>query len=201
VQGFLRRLGIDRSYVMVNAFLYSVYGQGGGERHDGDANIARDRNAWFDALLVGTRVRAVVALGRLADHAFAAWRATPSGKEAELVYRRLTHPTYPESAAASGQVEYADAMRSMLGVWNEGLEVLRPAVEDPDVEPDPAPYGEALVDADLAGIPDRDLPAGIPAWMRSLDAWAGRVGDDEEEKRATLSVRVPTSQRPWHDDG
>jgi hypothetical protein len=37
--------------------------------------------------------------------------------------------------------------------------------------------------------------------MRSLDAWAGRVGDDEEEKRATLSVRVPTAQRPWHDGG
>jgi hypothetical protein len=35
--------------------------------------------------------------------------------------------------------------------------------------------------------------------MRSLDAWASRVGEDEEDKRATLSVRVPTSQRPWHD--
>ena len=29
VQGFLRKLGIDRSYVMINAFLYSVYGQAG----------------------------------------------------------------------------------------------------------------------------------------------------------------------------
>ena len=27
VQGFLWKLGIERSYVMVNAFLYSVYGQ------------------------------------------------------------------------------------------------------------------------------------------------------------------------------
>src|SRR5437868_15481457 len=29
-QGFLRKLGIDTSYVMVNTFLYSVYGQQGG---------------------------------------------------------------------------------------------------------------------------------------------------------------------------
>src|ERR671916_300875 len=27
VQGFLRKLGISRSYVVVNAFLYSVFGQ------------------------------------------------------------------------------------------------------------------------------------------------------------------------------
>ena len=33
IQGFLAKLGIDRSYVMVNTFLYSVYGQGGGNRH------------------------------------------------------------------------------------------------------------------------------------------------------------------------
>src|SRR5437868_8376372 len=32
-QGFLSRLGLDRSYVLVNAFLYSVYGQGGGNRN------------------------------------------------------------------------------------------------------------------------------------------------------------------------
>jgi len=32
VQGLLAKLGIDHSYVMVNTFLYSVYGQGGGNR-------------------------------------------------------------------------------------------------------------------------------------------------------------------------
>jgi hypothetical protein len=39
VQGFLWKLGLERSYVMVNAFLYSVYGQAGGERHAGDQAI------------------------------------------------------------------------------------------------------------------------------------------------------------------
>jgi uracil-DNA glycosylase len=29
LQGFLTRLGLDRSYVMVNTFAYSVYGQSG----------------------------------------------------------------------------------------------------------------------------------------------------------------------------
>lgn len=202
VQGFLRRLGIASSYVMVNAFLYSVYGQGGGERHEGDPAIARDRHAWLDALLVDSDVRAVVALGRLADHAFTAWRATPTGQGTDVVYRRITHPTFPESASAAGQIDYADAMRSMLADWNEALELLRPAIDDPDTSPDPSPYGETLDrDTDLAEIPDRDMPAGTPPWMRSLDAWAARVGGDVEDKRATVEVRVPTSQRPWHDAG
>ncbi|MGZ8605504.1 MAG: uracil-DNA glycosylase family protein [Actinomycetota bacterium] len=200
VQGFLARLGITTSYVMINAFLYSVYGQGGGERHDGDPVIARDRHAWLDALLVDSDVRAVVALGRLADHAFTAWRGTPAGQDVEIVYRRITHPTFPESASAAGQIDYADGMRSMLGDWNDALDGFRTALDEPDDAPNPAPYGESLDrDADLAEIPDRDLPAGTPIWMRSLDAWAARIGEDAEDKRATVQVRVPTAMRPWHD--
>src|SRR5213083_1099827 len=37
IQGFLAKLGIDRSYVMINTFLYAVYGQRGGERHRTDS--------------------------------------------------------------------------------------------------------------------------------------------------------------------
>jgi uracil-DNA glycosylase len=48
VQGLLARIGITRSYVMINTFLYSVYGQGGGARHDDDPAIATHRNRWLD---------------------------------------------------------------------------------------------------------------------------------------------------------
>jgi hypothetical protein len=37
VQGLLAKLGITTSHVLVNTFLYSVYGQGGGQRHAHDA--------------------------------------------------------------------------------------------------------------------------------------------------------------------
>src|SRR5205814_5424182 len=73
VQGFLARLGIESSYVMLNTFLYSVYGQRGGERHKGDPGLLAYRNRWLDALLVGSGVEAVVALGHLADDAFRSW--------------------------------------------------------------------------------------------------------------------------------
>jgi hypothetical protein len=199
VQGFLAKLGIETSYVMVNAFLYSVYGQGGGNRHKDDPAIAEYRNRWLDALLVDRSVEAVVALGGLADFAFQAWRATPSGQSVDVAYQHIRHPTYPESASAAGQKTKSEAMKEMLAGWNEALEELRPHIHHPDVGRELVPYGEALDKAtDLAPIPQRDLPAGIPEWMRSLDAWAVRRGDDAEAKRATLVVTVPRKQRPWN---
>jgi uracil-DNA glycosylase len=196
VQGFLAKLGVTTSYVMVNAFLYSVYGQGGGERHRDDPAIAAYRHAWLDALLVGRRVEVVVALGRLADHAFRAWQRTASGQAVRGAYRAITHPTYPESAAASRRRTRAEAMRDMLAGWNRALADLRPAICRPEVDPGEAGYGEDLdPDRDLAEIPEADLPPGLPPWMRSLDAWAVRRGPTPGDKRATIVVTVPARHR------
>ena len=197
-QGFLARLGIETSYVMVNTFLYSVFGQGGGQRHKDDPLIAEYRNAWLDALLVGSQVEAVVAMGSLADAAFTAWRATDAGSAVDVAYRHIIHPTYPESASSSGQKTKAAAMADLLADWNEALTVLSPAIAHPDVARDLVPYGTTLdKEHDLSSIPERDLPAGLPEWMRSLDAWAARLGPDTDTKRATIVVTVPRAQRPW----
>ena len=87
VQGLLAKLGIQRSYVMVNTFLYSVYGQGGGSRHDDDEAIAAYRNAWLDALLVGSQVTTVASLGQLAAQAYKMWAATQPDVAARLHHR------------------------------------------------------------------------------------------------------------------
>jgi hypothetical protein len=199
IQGFLRRLGIDHSYVMINTFVYSVYGQGGGERHRTDPAIADYRNRWLDGLLLNRQVEAVVALGSLADAAWTQWKATTPLDDDALAYRRITHPTFPESASASGQTTRAAAVKEMLQNWNEGLDQLAPAIRHPDVERSLQHYGDTLdEEADLALIPSIDLPAGIPLWMRSLDPWAERRGADTETKRATLVVTVPPGHRPWN---
>jgi uracil-DNA glycosylase len=195
-QGFLAKLGIESSYVLVNTFLYSVYGQGGGERHADDPAIAAYRNRWLDALLVGSDVEAVVALGRLAGQAFQAWKETPAGQGVDVAFERVTHPTAPESSAGGDPDRYAEAIRSMLRNWNGALERLRPAVRHPDVDRDLVPYGEALTSDDYGAIPERDLPAGLPEWMRSR-AWADRRGRTVDLKRATIVVTVPRGSRPW----
>lgn len=196
VQGFLHKLGIERSYVAVNTFLYSVYGQYGGEKHADDPQIAAYRHRWLDALVSGTGVEAVVAFGHLADGAFQTWRDTPAGAAYTGAYEHLTHPTQPE-ASSHGKAEQAAAMKALLAQYNAALQRLHDAIAHPDADIPLVPYGDTLTDADHGEIPPDDLPAGAPAWMRSLKTWATRDGPDAEAKRATLVLRVPTDQRPW----
>jgi hypothetical protein len=197
VQGLLAKLGIDRSYVAVNTYLYSVYGQAGGEKHASDQAIAAYRHRWLDALLVGTGVEAAIAFGHLADRAFGTWRGTAAGAAWAGHYEHLTHPTQPE-ASSHDPVKQAAAMAAMLVQYNAALPRLREAIADPDADRPLVPYGDALTDDDHAAISAEDLPAGSPAWMRSLGEWAHRVGTDDEDKRATLVMRVPDDLRPWH---
>src|SRR5690349_9272843 len=108
LQGFLARLGVTRSYVLVNTFLYSVFGQGGGEKHIDDPAIAAYRNRWLDALTRSSSVQAIVSLGHLADSAYTAWKATPKGAVSTAVYTTMLHPTYPDSASRTGSITKAD---------------------------------------------------------------------------------------------
>jgi uracil-DNA glycosylase len=190
-QGFLAKLGIDHSYVMVNTFLYSVYGQGGGNRHQADPAITAYRNRWLDALLVGTQVEAVVALGGLADSAWQAWKATTSGAQRQWTYAHITHPTQPESSSGGDPAKLKAAITAMLQNWNIGLQQLVPAIAHPDEKRPLAPYGEAFIPSDLVGIPAADLPAGTPAWMLGQEPWADRTGSTPQQKRFTITITVP----------
>ncbi|WP_035839389.1 uracil-DNA glycosylase family protein [Kitasatospora azatica] len=195
-QGFLAKLGITTSYVMVNTYLYSVYGQQGGNAHAHDTAIAAYRNAWLDALVTDNPIEAVIALGSLADTAFRTWRTTPTGTGYHGAYQHLLHPTYPDSAASTG-ADPVQAMAKLLADWNAGLDALHGAVAAPDQQVPLAHYGNALTAADLGTIPEADLPPGLPAWMRSDEAWANRQGSTPADKRATILVQIPADQRPF----
>jgi uracil-DNA glycosylase len=191
-QGLLAKLGIMASYVMVNTFLYSVYGQAGGERHAHDRAIAAYRNRWLDTLAANNPFEAIITLGGLAETAYQAWKATPNGQSHTTVQAALTHPTYPESAAASGRTTLAAATAAMLANWNQALPSLHAAISHPDTKVPLELYGTALVPTDDAPIPEADLPPGLPAWMRGLKTWAERTGSDAASKRRTITVTVPT---------
>lgn len=187
VQGFLAKLGIDRSYAIINVFLYSAYNQPRAAKHAGAPAIVAYRNQWLDALIAGQQVEAVVALGTLADAAWRAWRATPSGAAANVPYQKITHPTAPRSNAD---------LKKLLQVWNTGLKALAPAIKHPDTARPLVLYGERFKADDLGPIPDDDLPAGCPRWMGTERGWADRVGDTAREKRATITVTVPDAFVP-----
>jgi len=197
LQGFLGKLGITRSYVLINTFLYSVYGQGGGTKHVDDAGIVAYRNRWLDTLVQRNELDAIVTLGQLADVAYRRWLDdTAVTAAAGIAYRNVIHPTYPESASATGSITKAAAMARLTASWNEALTALHGTVR-PDDAVAAAPYGAAITKDDLAPIPPIDLPAGLPPWMCALDAWAARTGADAQIKRATITVTVPRASRTW----
>jgi hypothetical protein len=195
-QGLLTRLGIDRSYVFINTFPYSVFGQGGGTRHIDDLAITKYRNRWINAIVADQKVEAIITLGQLADSAYQQWRATPKGAASTAAYATVRHPTYPESASRSGQISKAEAFAKLCESWNELLKDFH-SVITPDTPVPLRLYGTTITHADLTPIPARDLPAGLPDWMCALDAWAVRSGETAQLKRATITVTVPTAARTW----
>ena len=190
VQGLLAKLGITRSYVFINAYLYSVYGSVRASTRR-SAGLVGYRNRWLDALLDGSQLQAVIALGQAADEAWRLWKATPAGQSSNLAYAPVAHPTQPESSSKGDKAKLATATKKMLQGWNAALQALSPHIEQPDVPTPLTLYGEAWVDGDRVPIPEADFPAGLPAWMHENDGWAKRAGADDKAKRRNITINVP----------
>jgi uracil-DNA glycosylase len=190
VQGLLAKLGITRSYIFVNTYLYSVYGSVRAKTRRNPVLLAY-RHRWFDALLVGTQVEAVLALGTAADEAWRMWTATPNGQASQLAYTVVTHPTQPESSSQNNKAKLAAATAKLLRNWNAALQTLAPAIAHPDQPTVLVTYGETWGDGERPAIPEFDYPAGLPAWMHEQDGWARRSGSDALAKRRNLTITVP----------
>jgi len=63
------KLGITRSYVMLNALLYSVYGSNG-MKYVAKPKVAAYRNQWIEAILASDSVEAVITFGNMAKKAW-----------------------------------------------------------------------------------------------------------------------------------
>ena len=194
-QGFLFKLGVDRSYTMINTFLYSVYGQAGGTKHQNDAGIIAYRNQWINAILSNNSIETVIALGALADSAWTAWKKAPASQAFSPAYAHITHPTQPEGASKGNASKQAQLMKQMLQNWNAALSALKPQIQHPDAVRALVPYGTTIQPTEMVEVSEADLPAGTPAWMRGSDPWATRTGSSPALKRATITVAVPVAFR------
>ena len=184
VQGFLARLGITHSYVMVNTYLYGVYGNTG-LKHQADPAIAQYRERWFDAIFASSPIEVVIAFGSLADDA---WRRWGGAREHSVAYAHVTHPTQPNSASKGDPNKLRQLEAALLANWNEALVRLRPVIAHPDATALPGTYGAKFKAADLVPIPAADLAPGCPAWMREAQTWAERLGTTPKQKRRTIQI-------------
>ena len=162
-QGLMAKLGFDRSYVMVNTFLYSVYGQTGGEQHKDDAGIVDYRNNWLRSIFGGNAIEAVMALGSLADDAWQKWQQTPVGQSYSPAYaaRHTPDRAREQLGRRSGEAEGGD--RGDARKLERGARVAPPADHAPR-RAGPARSLRRLVQAGRpVEIPEFDTPPGLPS--------------------------------------
>lgn len=171
VQGFLRRIGIGRDYLMVNNLLYPIFGQYQDVDHLARAEpISGYRNALLDRIAERNRLEAVVAVGAAGRDAVERW----PGRGAVPV-QGITHPSARDHAP-------------LLANWNAGLNVLRGLVSpERGIEKDDAVYGSDWTPGDHAPIPRRDLPFGVPDWHGVGDhATRGRLAGGQSDPKTIL---------------
>lgn len=183
VQGFVEKLGFTRRYLMVNAFLYGIFNQDMALPHLDDPAIRDYRDRWFQAALAPGRIEAVVTFGTPAFRAWQAFTQSPAGAGVTVPDRRALHPTADK---VGGPISRQD----LLDNWNVALTRLHADVQRPDVRRPLVPYGADFTPDDLPEIPARDLPMGMPAWMRRTDFWA-TLADPPGTERANIAIEVP----------
>jgi hypothetical protein len=181
VQGFLHRLGVTRSYVMLNAYAYSVFGR---KTPTLTKALLEDRYRWLDAILAGSPVEVVVTFGAPARKVWTGYVAARAIADPPA-HAIAVHPTAPVPEA------------ELLANWNAALDVAAAALVTPD-QPGPlVHYGAKLEPGDLRPVPASDLPAGLPSWMAQADAFATRgEADDAAPTESRLTVTVPAADRP-----
>jgi uracil-DNA glycosylase len=158
LQGYLRKLGLTRSYVIVNSVLYSIFGQFDTQMKNfvDQPAVTTWRNQLFDAL-VTPNTQAILAFGNAAKHVVSKWPGSSAFKTQGRVFE-LMHPTaQPDSAVRTN--------------WSGKLNAIAAKVPaDSDGQQDLTAYsGATFKKTDLERIPMRDLGFGAPRWMGDGD--------------------------------
>ena len=150
VQGFLSKIGITKSYVCLNGFIYALHPS---HLHDGiqlisDKTHVKWRNKVFKAA-TGSHLQAIVAFGDVAKKTVALW----TGKGSTPVFETF-HPSYRNG----DDIITAD--------WNRVITSLRTIVT-PDADGDNTLplYGTGFTESDYSRIPFRDMPFGVPDFL------------------------------------
>lgn len=148
LQGLLKKLGITRSYVMMNTFIFSVFKQFDSELRQIslETPILSWRNDTFDRVGATNPIEAVIAVGAGARHAVEHW----PGAKAYPVFE-ITHPAAPDDV--------------VLPNWNQHLPNLGTSIApDEGGNQDLTPYAMTFQSDDPEPIPRFDLPFGMPDW-------------------------------------
>ena len=144
-QSFLTKIGLTRSYLMFNSFLFGVQSASlsAGIVTEIEPTIMAYRNKLFDRAKTTNALEAVIAFGSYAKSCAFNW---PGRGALPIIH--LMHPTAPNGVAAH---------------WNSRLAAAQGAVAPDSEGVDTTPYS-AAGPMPCEDIPRRDLPFGMPIW-------------------------------------
>ena len=160
-QGFLEKLGLTQSYVLVNAFTYptrpSRLAQGRKLFRDFPDQLLW-RNQYYDLLYASGNIQGIALFGEQAKTAFRLWNtyrmdAGHPDLKTEVTVVEVPHPS-------SGRGEWDSfASKALARGWREGITELRKVVTPDDEALAKQPnFGLSFSEADYAPIPPLDLP-------------------------------------------
>jgi hypothetical protein len=198
-QGFLAKLGLNRSYVLVNAFAVALHP---GQKTKGlqvlktNAVIKASRHALYDALLAGGSFQAIVAFGDVAHQAYDMWAASNPAVSAVPVFK-LGHPAAVDRTGSGDD--------AALKKWKQAVIALRGIVTPDQGGSATGPnYGAYIVENDYVRIPRWDFPSVTPAYVGD-DSW-GRAANPRHnnccerpspDDAVSLLLTPPDGQGPF----
>jgi hypothetical protein len=208
MQHFLQHLGITRSYLFLNTFLYPIFGQYSGDdirrlaQHP-ESPIAQQRNRILDYVLARNDLQLVIAVGTAAKETAASWLAHHggSGSPSQLHKAdgsvlgpnvRLLGVLHPGGASKGGSVSsiVADFRRAagQVARWRSDDAGWLPT------DPDGVASAASAYEYRSAPIPFRDLPFGV-AWR------LGRGGTSSNRKDGQRSIQLFSSAGRYNNQG
>lgn len=161
VQKYLNKLGITRSYIMLNTFAFGIYQQFDSEMRDiaSDPEILTFRNKLFDKIKEENNLEAIISFGNGADYAIEHWPNRDG-----IPWFELTHPTAQNI--------------HIVANWNNHLPLIHEVVTPDDTSlVDLSDYPANMANSEMA-IPRRDLPFGIPTWHGTGGTRSNRDGSN-----------------------
>jgi hypothetical protein len=148
-QRLLNKLGLTKSYVMFNTFLFGIKGQMDATMNAAavEPAIMNYRNSLFDKTAAASTLQAIISFGNGADLAITNWAARPAG----VPWFQLHHPSAPDNI--------------VLPNWNANLNAMHAAITADKVSlVDMTPYGATFGPGDSTDIPREDLAFGLADW-------------------------------------
>lgn len=169
-QGFLAKLGLSRSYVLVNGFAVAMRPSRkvkGLEALRTNVALRDARHGLYDRLLAGGALQAIVAFGEVAHEAYDLWALSNLAVKSVPSFK-LAHPAAVDRGGSGDDP-------SLKG-WARAVKKLRSIVTaDAGGNASGPNFGAYFTEVDYARVPRWDLPPMAPSYVGD-DSW-GRAAN------------------------